>query len=45
VVALLLGWLLADEPLTLPILLGAAIILLGVVLVVLTPAGERRGSA
>jgi drug/metabolite transporter (DMT)-like permease len=45
VVALLLGWLLADEPLTLPILLGAAIILLGVVLVVLTPAGVRRGSA
>jgi drug/metabolite transporter (DMT)-like permease len=35
-VALLLGWLIADEPLTLPILVGAAIILVGVVLVIRT---------
>jgi drug/metabolite transporter (DMT)-like permease len=38
VVALFLGWLIADEPMTLAILTGAGIILAGVILVILTPA-------
>jgi len=38
VVALFLGWLIADEPMTLAILTGAGVILAGVILVILTPA-------
>lgn len=38
VVALLLGWLIADEPMTPTILTGAGIILAGVLLVVMTPS-------
>lgn len=40
IVALFLGWLIADEPLTTAIAVGAGIILAGVVLVIL-PAGRR----
>jgi drug/metabolite transporter (DMT)-like permease len=40
-VALALGWLLVDEALTLPILLGAAVILVGVVLVIRASSAQQ----
>jgi len=42
VVAVLLGWLLADEPLTLRTLVAAAVIVGGVVLITLTPQEAAR---
>ncbi len=42
VVALLLGWLIADEPMTLTILTGAGIILAGVLLVVMPASTAAR---
>lgn len=43
-VAILLGWLVADEPLTLHILLGAAVILASVVLVIRAPRQKASTS-
>ena len=42
VVALFLGWLIADEPITTAIVIGAGIILAGVVLVILAPRPAAR---